>query len=175
MLQNSLTNLPRRLMAFLIDLVILSGIGFILGFFFFWEFASLGQSGIIIGYLIAALYFIPLHSIFGQTIGKAILNLQVMGKDGEKILPAYACLRFFFISIPFALLGLTEIHYTSHYTELTAKTATLALPLIMAYLLIFNLRTGQTVHDYLSASYVMHTDGYEMEENSKIWPIHFIV
>ena len=77
----------RRVIAALIDGLILGLVGWILGFFLSDFFMSLGGWGRLLGYAIALAYFVPGNSsIFsGQTVGKRALGIRVVKASGETL------------------------------------------------------------------------------------------
>ena len=81
----------------------------VLGYFFFDQFVQLGQSGRLVGFVIALLYFGLLNSSLGggKTIGKRLMKIKVVGqKDGRLIsLPASTC-RYTVLALPFFFNGL---------------------------------------------------------------------
>ncbi|MBN1573741.1 MAG: RDD family protein [Deltaproteobacteria bacterium] len=53
---------------------------------------------------IPPLYFIVMHAVFGQTIGKMIMGIQVVRTDGGKVGPLISTVRFLGYIISFVLL-----------------------------------------------------------------------
>jgi len=84
-MQNEISGLWRRVVAFFIDILILGGVGVLLGMFLSEQFVSLGGWGRADGFAIAALYFGVLNSSIanGQTAGKRLLGIQVVDKNGQ--------------------------------------------------------------------------------------------
>src|SRR5437016_12192213 len=97
----------RRLLAFMIDVLIIGVVGFILGLIFFERFVELGGWGRIIGFVIALLYFGLMNSAVsdGQTIGKRLTKIRVAKATGEPLGISESFLRFTIIGIPFFLNG----------------------------------------------------------------------
>jgi uncharacterized RDD family membrane protein YckC len=77
----------RRLLAFLIDCLILAIVGLVVGSIFFDAFAALGGWGKLVGFTIALIYFGTLNSTVGkgQTLGKRLVNIKVVNCEGEPI------------------------------------------------------------------------------------------
>jgi len=119
----------RRVMAFLIDMVILYFISLVLFFIGFMVLhtgsvsrfpgVSLTEMGsfvilyCIVTLLVYMLYFTYFHGIAGQTPGKMILGLLVVQTTGEKMTPGIAFLRWvgYIISSLFLYLGFIWIAF----------------------------------------------------------------
>ena len=84
-----------RMAALLIDLLRLAVPAFLLGFALFTWLVTLGQAGRLIGSIVALAYFGLLNSRLGdgQTIGKRLLNIRAVGRDGKTLSPARSVLR----------------------------------------------------------------------------------
>ncbi len=80
-------SMPRRLIADLIDFVIVS----VLTFFSVLSKDSLDFSILTLIYI---MYFIILTSIFGKTIGKFIVGIKVVSEDGKRAMPHQILLRY---------------------------------------------------------------------------------
>src|SRR5262249_53014097 len=98
----------RRVIAYMLDLVILALPTLAGGFLFFDAAASLGEWGRLIGLVLIVGYFGYFNSRLcsGQSIGKSLLHLRVIRKDGTLLSPASAGLRALILAIPFQLYEL---------------------------------------------------------------------
>jgi uncharacterized RDD family membrane protein YckC len=96
-----------RILALLIDTIILGVVGIIFGFLFFDQLAGLGVWGRLVGFSIALLYFGLLNSRVGkgQTVGKRIMKIKVVGRDGQFISVARSFLRYSVLGLPYFLNG----------------------------------------------------------------------
>lgn len=82
-----------RLLAFITDMVLVGfGIFFVKAFSVFSSITLLTRNVFfnfnladIIGFLLTSVYFVLLTYFNGQTIGKMLLNIEVVKKDGEKL------------------------------------------------------------------------------------------
>ena len=169
----------RRLFAFTIDFAILVGIGYILGFIFFDFFAQFGGNGHFIGFLIALLYFGSLNSVLakGQTVGKLLTRIRVTRTNGEYLSFGRSTLRYVIISlvffcdnIPIPWLNLQTKLYTT-IMEIIA----IGLGLSIFYLLIFNRKKSQSLHDIIVDSRVISASTKAAPTAKKIWRGHYIV
>lgn len=148
----------RRLAAFTIDTVILSIPAFIVGFGYFNWAASLGQAGRLIGFFMLLLYFGYFDSGLGvgQTLGKQLLDIKVVGRTGAMLSPVQAMSRFIIIGIPFFLNGVW-INVTSIWQQhlILALLTVLIFGLggSILYLFIFNRRTHQSLHDFFDGEF----------------------
>mgnify|MGYP000492098281 CR=1 FL=1 len=98
----------RRLIALLLDGVILAVAGCILGLIFGRYFVRMGPYGRIVGFIITLLYFGLQNSSAGkgQSIGKRALKIKVVDQTGNSISWRKSFLRTFILIIPFYLNGL---------------------------------------------------------------------
>src|SRR5580704_3627527 len=77
----------RRLLALVIDQLVLGFLGFCLGLILYDYFAALGGLGRTIGFVIATAYLGVRNSRIcdGQTIGKSLMKIRVVDGDGKTL------------------------------------------------------------------------------------------
>lgn len=151
----------RRLAAFAIDGFILAFPAFVAGLTFFDWAVSFGQlRGRILGFVVALLYFGIMDSRIarGQTLGKHVLDLQVVDRAGEFLTPLRAALRYLVLGVPFFLNGLWLEINAGHVLNLLLQSV-LSLAVFggfgaIVYLFLFNRRTRQSLHDLAVGSFV---------------------
>lgn len=147
-----------RLGALLLDSLLLGAIGLLLGLFFAPQFERLGPSGRLLGFVIALAYFGTLNSRLrgGQTFGKSLLKIKVVDGLGASLSVSKACLRFLPLGIPWALNGarLQESLAVSFWSYVQS-IAVFGMGLSIAYLIVFNRPSRQSLHDLLVGSYVV--------------------
>ncbi len=159
----------RRFIAFMLDGLVLGLIGMGLGFFLADQFVAWGAWGRFFGFSIAAVYFGTLNSRLGngQTVGKRLLRLQVVGLDGALLSLPRALLRFLPLSLCWFLNNLPLL---PNDLPLIATSALAILVfgvgLCLPYLLIFNRPSRQSLHDLLVGSCVRNLD----EPLPQAWP-----
>jgi uncharacterized RDD family membrane protein YckC len=85
----------RRLGVFVLDSIILGVAGFVLAIPFFSILSKLGPYGRLVGIFLALPYYAILNSKIGggQTLGKRILDIQVVNAGGRTISLATSLLR----------------------------------------------------------------------------------
>jgi len=169
----------RRIFAFVIDGVILGVVGIAIGSMNYDFFAELGGWGLMLGFVIAFLYYGILNSSIGngQTLGKRLLKLQVVDKRTETISPAKSFLRFIVFGVPYFLNGaIIPSGVTSHYL------ISLILGIIVffgcasiAYLYLFNRITRQSLHDLVVGTYVIKTPHIQEASFPQMWKGHYSV
>jgi uncharacterized RDD family membrane protein YckC len=151
----------RRIGAFVIDAVLLGVGGVLAGYFLFDFFVDLGSSGRLLGFAIALAYFAPLNSRIGsgQTLGKRLLKIRVVGADGAALSLPKAALRFAVLGIPWFLNNAwfsAEVLKSPLVYVLTAVIFGVGLSII--YLFLFNRPTRQSLHDLFVGSYVVQAE-----------------
>jgi uncharacterized RDD family membrane protein YckC len=148
----------RRVAAFLVDGLILGLIGYALGLALFDTFVRLGPWGRCVGFGVALVYFVAQESGRGggQSLGKRLLGIRVVDARGRPLGPARSVLRFGVFGVPYflngAVLPMTVATFAGGF-----PLAVLAMGgmLALAYLLVFNRRTSQSLHDLAADAFVV--------------------
>ena len=111
----------RRLLAIVLDGLILGIVGFVSGLFFFDFYARLGSWGRMIGFGVDSIYFGVLNSGIGkgQTVGKRIMKIEVTNKFGEHITLGQSLLRNTILGAPFFLNGACSLRALSCHQLVT--------------------------------------------------------
>lgn len=168
----------RRLLALAVDSTILGLLGIGLGAFMFDELVRLGVYGRLFGFFIALIYFGTLNSWVGhgQTAGKWVMRVRVVGRDGTPLSVPRAMGRSMILEIPFFLNG-AAIGSAAAFTGFDYLTSLLVIGGLAAivYLYVFNRRTRQSLHDLAAGSYVVRADHTGAARFSRIWNVHLIV
>jgi uncharacterized RDD family membrane protein YckC len=167
----------RRSGALFIDWILLAIVCCALGFFFGESFLRMGGWERFIGFAIALLYFVPLNSRLGggRTIGKRALGIRVVSKTGELLSPGRSFVRSFVLLLPFFVNGapiptaLLQSGWSIVFGEVV-----FGLGLAIFYLIAFNAKTRQSLHDLVAGSYVVRV-GSEAADKPKIWAGHYAV
>ncbi|MEE3627807.1 RDD family protein [Nitrospirillum sp. BR 11752] len=151
----------RRVGAFAVDGLVLGIPGFALGTLFFDQAAALGANGRLIGWGVAILYLGLLNSQVGngQTVGKRLLKLRVLGMDGAPLDLGTALVRAALLTGPWFLNGYVLAGLSG---DLTSKIVGWALGLAvlggniaLIYLFLFNRPSRRSLHDLLCRSCVV--------------------
>ena len=148
----------RRAGAFVADFLLLVAVGLLLGVAFAPQFAQMGPWGKLVGFGIALVYFGVLNSRLGagQTLGKRLLGIRVAGEQGNALSLPRAFVRFLPVGIPWFLNGarLDPAVLESAWMGVLSLLV-FGVSLCSLYLVIFNRRTRQTLHDRIVKSYVV--------------------
>ena len=148
----------RRLFAFVIDMLVLGAVGVALGLLLHERFAALGAWGRAVGFLVAVAYFGIMESRWGggSSLGKMMLGLQVVARTGATLgMPAafgraaIFCLAYFFNGV-----SLTTTPGQEWITVIQSVFIGVLI-ISMFYLLLFNRRTRQSLHDLAVGAYVV--------------------
>ncbi len=168
----------RRTGAFLIDIALLSILGILFGFFMFDRLAQLGCWGHFLGFVIAACYFAILDSSIGngQSLGKKLLRIQVVGRLGNTISFLRAFLRYSIMGIPFFLNNAiipTSVAFSQVFFVIGFIVFGLGGALL--YLYVFNRQTRQSIHDVITGTYVVHTRPPGPVVTGDVWKPHYAI
>lgn len=167
----------RRIGAFAVDTFILAIVGIGLGLILEKQFVQLGGWGRFVGFFIALSYFGVLNSrVFdGQTVGKKLVNIRVVGGDNESIDLIRSFARYSVLGVPFFLNGaqFTDDAMASFWIYPISLIVFGGL-LSVAYLYIFNRVTRQSVHDLAAGTYVVNAES-EKSDIGAFWRPHFVV
>lgn len=168
----------RRLLALAVDSSILGLLGIGLGALMFDELVRLGAYGRLFGFFIALIYFGTLNSWVGhgQTAGKWLMKVRVVGRDGAPLSVPRAMGRTMILEVPFFLNGAAvgSAVAFSGFDYLTSLLVFGGLGSIV-YLYVFNRRTRQSLHDLAVGSYVVRADDTGDARFPRIWNVHLIV
>jgi uncharacterized RDD family membrane protein YckC len=175
----------RRIFALLIDAVLLAGVGIAIGTLAFRQVVGLGQEGRLVGATIALAYFGVLNSRWGggATLGKRLLGLKVISRDGKAIGFPRCTLRTIVFWTPYYLNGL--VITLPHASGLPTGSTTIAIDILLAlavfggggfivFLYLFNRRTRQTLHDLAAGTFVVHAGAPRSGVLAQMWKGHLV-
>ena len=167
----------RRLLAFIIDSLLLLLVGLLCGLFLFDSLAHLGGWGRLVGFSVALVYFGLLNSTAGrgQTIGKRVMNIEVVDRTGRHIALGRSMLRFVIFGIPFFLNGamIPPDVATSPVGHIISFVL-FGFGGAIIYLYVFNRHTRQSLHDLAVGTFVTRTSPTG-EVAGSVWRAHIAV
>ena len=169
-------SLWRRIVAILIDSILVGIAGTVIALPFFDFFSQLGAWGRLVGFCLAVPYYVLLNSRIGngQTLGKRAMHLQVVNASGEPISVSKSFIRYLVLSAPFFLNGLMlSISRTPQIVTYLLTGIVFGLGAVTIYLVLFNRRTRQGVHDLAAGSYVADADKSGALTVHPIWKGHW--
>jgi len=172
-----ITGFWKRIGALLIDGLILGFVGFLLGLALEEYFVQIGGWGRLIGFSIALIYFGVLNSTInnGQTVGKALLNINVVDSNNNNINVLKSFLRYCILGTPFYLNNarFTEDLLSSPFLYILSFVIFGGF-ISVIYLYAFNRHTRQSLHDVIVGTYVTNK-GSSATPIVPIWKFHFAV
>ena len=164
----------RRLFAFCLDGLFLGLFGACIGLVAYDRLVALGDWGRAVGFAIALVYFGVMDSELsgGQTPGKRILAIKVVTANGAPLSVSASTLRATIFCVPYFLNGV--FIDAGVITSWLVTFLVFGVGVSIVYLLLFNRRTRQSLHDLAVGSYVVSnkTDD-RVGETRRIWPVHF--
>jgi len=146
-----------RVFALIIDLIILGLIGYTIGVFFRESFVKTGIHGLLIGWLIATIYYTLGNSKFtsGRTLGKFILLIKVTNTKGESLSIREALVRALFFTTPYFLFDYFQGLSTNQYLSSSLGFISFSYYFGLAYFYLANRNSRQTIHDIFSKTLVI--------------------
>lgn len=169
----------RRSLAFVVDGLVLGVVGAGAGWLAFDVFASWGGYGRAVGFVVALAYFGVMNSALfgGQTLGKRLLEVRVVGKDGTLLSLPQSLLRYAVLGVPFFLNG------AQFNTAVLFSAASYVLSLLVfggmfsiLYLYVFNRHGRRSLHDLaVGSSVVTAASPIAAVRPSPVWRVHLVV
>jgi uncharacterized RDD family membrane protein YckC len=169
----------KRLLALVIDFIILGILGYLSGFFLESFYVALGQYGTLFGSAIVISYFAICQSRIGigQTIGKRFMGIKVTDLQGEYLTFGKSFLRAFILFFP--VMNIEMISSIGNGMLILAMLLTLTILISIYFTLVNNSR--RSLHDILASSIVTFREVSEFElreqndrTTKKIMPIAVI-
>lgn len=169
----------RRSLAFIVDALVLGVIGAGAGWLAFDVFARLGGYGRAVGFVVALAYFGAMNSALfgGQTLGKRLLEVRVVGKDGALLSLPQSLLRYAVLGVPFFLNG-APFDTTVLFSPVGYVLSLLIFGgmLSILYLYVFNRHGRRSLHDLaVGSSVVTAASPVKAVRPSPVWRVHLVV
>jgi len=159
-----------RFGAYLLDILVLGITGLILGLFLGDTFVHMGGQSMLVGFFIALLYFgLGNSAIFnGQTLGKKIVNLQVVDNEMETLSIQKSVLRALIFTVPYFFLNY-KLDGWSEFSifYMTKGIFFLTFLILLPIHLILNTPTRQAIHDLIMGTYVVSREAFPGQQLSK--------
>ena len=173
----------RRVGAFLVDGFLLGLVGWGIGALFYDQLVHLGPWGRAIGFMLTLAYFVPQESRHGggQSVGKRMLGIRVVDASGLPLDTRRTLLRFVVFGVPYFLNGAAlPMGVSTFLGGLPLAVLAFGGMLALAYLLVFNRRTRQSLHDLATGAFVVRVAGIPGEQASdvpatRMWRGHRVV
>jgi uncharacterized RDD family membrane protein YckC len=174
----TIASLWRRLIAFIADAVLLAIPAILVSIPFFDPLSRLGVYGPIVGFGLAFPYFAILNSRIGngQTLGKKWMRIQVIDEEGKTISFRKSSIRYMVFAVPYYLDNF--VFPTTRTPWLVSSLVSLIVTVVggvTIYLVLFNRRTRQGLHDLTVGSYVVDADKLGPLAKRSIWKGHWAI
>lgn len=172
----ALAGVWRRIGAFFIDIVFLWLLGQAAGVVLYAQFAALGAWGILVGLGITVLYFGVMQSRLrgGQSLGMYALGLKLVSRTGEPLSVPAAALRAAIFCLAYFMNGFI-INLGADKIWLAMSILVLLAGIIFSiyYLLLFNRRTRQSLHDLAVGAFVVRAGPGKLNlPTASVWRGH---
>lgn len=171
-------SLWRRVVAFVVDGILVGIAGSVVALPFFETFSHLGPWGRLVGFFMALPYFVILNSTIGngQTLGKRWMHLQVVDVHGNTISFSKSLVRYAVFAVPYYLNKISlPMTRTPWIVSSLIAVLIFAVGGATLYLVLFNRHTRQGIHDLAAGSYVADADKIGPLKTQSIWKIHWAI
>jgi len=150
-----------RLFAFLIDGIVVSILCFAMAEVFQGFFARSPGWAAFLGFVVTTSYFAIFVSQVedGQTLGMMATGVKVVASDGSTISLRRSFLRYAVLFAPFLLSSTVLPPWTPSMIASVYDTAMAFAASAVVYLAFFNRRTGQSLHDLATQTFVVDSAG----------------
>lgn len=166
----------RRILACILDFILLGLAGLLLGILAGRYLALLGGFGPFVGFMVAVLYWgwFDSENGGGQTLGKKLCRLQVVSGDGQKLPLKDSLFRAALLAAPLSLSELTLPELPLPLQVIFGLSLT-ALSAALTYLYLFNRQTRQSFHDIAVGAFVVPAAAGGQAITRTIWPKHLVI
>ncbi|MDB4990585.1 MAG: domain containing protein [Myxococcaceae bacterium] len=155
----------RRLGADFVDLALLAALVFPFGYLFRYPLSELGGRGASVGLVLSIGYFGALHTKLGrgQTLGKRVLQIQVLRRDGRFFSGPRSFSRYLLTSLASFSYGALLFPLGPRASEVASSTFQfLYWPMVLSYLIMIPLHPLKLgLQDVLTDSIVVRTGRYD--------------
>lgn len=166
----------RRIIAFVVDCIILTTFGKGIEMLFGSIFSQMGASDSLLEFAIFVLYFGSLNSSIGggQTLGKRLLEIRVVNVRGRDITFMRAALRAGILGM---FLGLSVVSSLAVSEELMLIKSLLYIVIGwgIIYFYLFNSITRQSLHDLICGSFVVQAEAEDVAVRLVIERKHYLI
>lgn len=161
----------RRIVAFILDLIALGIIGLILGAMLSDYFVLASVHGILIGWFVSTICFAMGNSkiMSGQTVGKNLMKIEVVGNDGEHLSFTRGLTRALWFTTPYFLIEYFQgIALLPEIMSNVLGALNIAYYVGLVYFFFINKNSHQTVHDIFTKTLVKHVEQEHERISTKI-------
>lgn len=169
----------RRSIAFISDALVLGFVGALAGWALFDELARMGGYGRALGFVVALAFFGVMNSALcgGQTLGKRLLGVRVVGKNGSLLSLPQSLLRYSVLGVPFFLNGApfdttVVLSPMGYFLSLVIFGGMFSI----LYLYVFNRHGRRSLHDLVvGSSVVTALTPVATVRPAPVWRVHLAV
>ncbi len=160
-------------------MLILGIIGVIAGSLLQEQFAALGAWGRVVGFIVTLTYFGVTESGLGggQSLGMKVLGMRVVSQTGEALSLPAAFIRAAIFCLAYFLNGAGfDLDVGNEWTAMGVSLLIFGLIFSVFYMLIFNRRTRQSIHDLAVGAFVVKADPGKLSLSTEpIWRGHVAI
>ncbi len=166
-----------RFFAFVIDGIVVSILCFGMAELFNRFFAHSPIWAALSGFVITTAYFATFGSklVDGQTLGMMATSVRVVADDGSTLSLQRSFVRYAVLFIPFLLSSAVLPRWTPSVIAYGYDTTMAFAGSAIVYLAIFNRRTGQSLHDLATQTFVVDSAGDGPLHTVAFWRPHWAI